>query len=715
MFGKKLYSDKYSFISEICQNAVDSHRMSGQKDPVAIGIKGGKFYVKDTGLSFDSKEDFIEKICTILESGKSEEKTNSEDCAMGMHGIGSISVSAFYPEWKYTVVKNGRKFVATLKEVEGKGLTYEIGDYEKTKEDKYVLFEVFISTNIREFIDNMKNKLCYFKDIMFEFDESVLNTDKRLLTLNSEFKIFQTNDFQISTLSKNTQMHICLDQYFYPINWDRLGITPIQLNIGLKFSLADGLLPDITRENLIYTDDYKEIITKKIREVSEWFVKRYNDSLPDELTSIKRYIEEMDTNKFVPIQDTRYCINSLFPHSTIPIKQLKFKDVGMYVLNRFIIHTGRGRYLYKYTGEISNGNAKVSRSNYHAFTQQEMILVDKSMSTRLSAYIKKEMVGVGLYTKNKISLKRGSYGYVSILGLTSNNKKVWRERIKEMQILEESFERDSFTKASEIVIPNTFSTGPKKVIVRKTSEEVGIKYAKQMSKWSNEWDCKFEEKTLRLDRLYNIPFMHVYGNEEDRKKLDMLYRMSGHSKGNKIAPCMITDRHQSNIKQLNLHNFMHVDDFLAGEHRLLKSTVTSYIINKFITKYNSIFRNKSIIDTYLSSDFAMDMERLEKFRDKYVVGYNTASGAFMDDLVALCLSKKLLDLNIWGTYLKVKDEIDKFDFVEYFVNSGYGSSSIKSEDALVAMKDLAKYRMIKMDWKHYKITVTDEKKSKRVK
>ena len=60
MFGKKLYSDKYSFISEICQNAVDSHRMSGQKDPVAIGIKGGKFYVKDTGLSFDSKEDFIE-------------------------------------------------------------------------------------------------------------------------------------------------------------------------------------------------------------------------------------------------------------------------------------------------------------------------------------------------------------------------------------------------------------------------------------------------------------------------------------------------------------------------------------------------------------------------------------------------------------------------------------------------------------------------------
>lgn len=38
MFGPKLYSDKYSFISEICQNAVDSHRMAKKDIPIEVGL-----------------------------------------------------------------------------------------------------------------------------------------------------------------------------------------------------------------------------------------------------------------------------------------------------------------------------------------------------------------------------------------------------------------------------------------------------------------------------------------------------------------------------------------------------------------------------------------------------------------------------------------------------------------------------------------------------
>jgi len=124
MFGKKLYANKFSFISEICQNAVDSHRMAGVKDPVIVGInEHNVFYVKDVGLSFRDKKDFIDKVCTILESGKSSIKTDNEDCPMGEHGIGSISVSAYQPKWKYTIITPaGKKFTCVLKEVEGIGL-----------------------------------------------------------------------------------------------------------------------------------------------------------------------------------------------------------------------------------------------------------------------------------------------------------------------------------------------------------------------------------------------------------------------------------------------------------------------------------------------------------------------------------------------------------------------------------------------------------------
>lgn len=85
MFGKKMYSSEFAFISEVCQNAVDSHRMAKEKDPVVVGIKKKDpsqgynsrnlvFYVKDIGLSFTSTEDFDEKVGTLLASGKEEKR-----------------------------------------------------------------------------------------------------------------------------------------------------------------------------------------------------------------------------------------------------------------------------------------------------------------------------------------------------------------------------------------------------------------------------------------------------------------------------------------------------------------------------------------------------------------------------------------------------------------------------------------------------------------
>lgn len=708
MFGKKLYTDRYSFISEICQNAVDSHRMAGQKDPVIVGITDGKpvFYVKDTGLSFDSKEDFVKKICTILESGKSEEKDNSEMCAMGMHGIGSISVSAFQPEWKYTVVKNGRKFTATLKEVEGVGLTYEISDYIDTEEDKYVLFEVSIPDDnmfMHDFVDNMKIKLCYFKDILFEFGEEIIASNKSLLTLNTEFKIFQTDDMQVSTLSKNYYMHVCLDQYYYPINWEKLGIAPININVGLRFSLADGLVPNITREELVYTDDYVDLIKQKIEKVASWFIKRYNDSMPDDLTSIKKYMAEMSPTKMVTIEKINFVINDLSIYSKSNIKELNFKDVSKYVLNRYIIHTMKGEALYKYTGEIATSGTKVTRS-YYAFRQKRMILVDKPMSVRLSSYVRNYERGSGLYVRLKTSLKRGDYSYRSILGLNYNNRHLWREYIKEMQILERSFEEDTFIKSSEIIIPDSFTTSPRKKAIRKDKVdldrmigEVGVKYGKRMDKSHAEWNCKFEEKTLKIRDLHKQPFLHVYGNEKERFRLDVLYTLVS-KRVNHISPCIISDRQQSYIKQLNLHNFMGVEDFFKGKHKLLKSIITAYLINRFISKYDSIFRHQETIEKYISSKFAGDMKELRAFSSKYITRTSFVDDTFMKELLKYAKEHKLYDLSIWEKYQQVKADINNFNFVEFFV--GYGNS-LKSEIAMKALQDIAKYRMIKMDWKYY--------------
>ncbi len=334
MFGKKLYADKYSFISELCQNAVDSHRMAGEKEPVIVGIKSGIFFVKDIGLSFTDKDDFISKVCTLLESGKSEKKEDNDSCPMGEHGIGSISVSAYRSNWTYTVVTpTGGKFTCTLREIEAKGLTYEMVDLGQVDEPKSVLVEVKVNDyDGPNFVKKIKEKLCYFKDIMFDFGPETIKIHPELLVMNTTFKLFQSDDFQVSTLSSNQDMHISLDQYHYPIRWSVLGIDPIRLNIGLKFSLTDGLKADITRENLYLDDNYKPIILEKIRKVALWFVNKYNEGTKQEFTSIKKMRTEMVQAKTVTINGTKYDISPLQRFSTLIPNSLTFKNVSPDIL-----------------------------------------------------------------------------------------------------------------------------------------------------------------------------------------------------------------------------------------------------------------------------------------------------------------------------------------------------------------------------------------------
>jgi len=732
VFGKKLYSDKYSFISEICQNAVDSHRSIGQTDPVEVGIKLEKgdyiFYVRDTGKSFDSREHFEKTVCTILESEKSTEKTSSENCQMGEHGIGSISVSAFKPEWKYTVVKNGRKFNAILKEVEGVGLTHNISEYEETTEDKYVLFEVLVGSSlgydtstISLFIENMKRKLCYFKDIMFQFDPTLISRYRELLTLNSEFKIFQTDDIQISTLSKNADMHICLDQYYYPINWERLGMKPIHLNIGLKFSMADGLNADLTRENLQYTIDYELIIKKKIEKVSTWFIKRYNKNIPDELTSVKKYIELVGSSKRVNIEGVTYIIDSLLPFSLEKCKEIEFKDVNDKVIQKFLSSTSNGKNLYFNINDISNTGSKIKPRYWMHWQHDKKILVDIPISKKMASYINSEYKGAGLYKKNKICLEKVDLSYTRLLGLCSkatmrstylsSGINLWRDSIRQAKLVEDSIEKDYLIKVSNIKIPANFNTTVRKTPNKKEkvslvdmSGEIGVKYCKPMDKRSSDWSCKFEERIIKVKDLYSRPFFHVYGTEDKRRKLDLVYRLF--HDGTTVKACIVTERQQTYLKQLKLHNFMEVDEFFKGKHKTVGRGVTAYLIDKMMNEYLSTFRNKEIIGNFLSSKFRDDLEKLQKYAKVYCTDISHRHEDFMKDLVDLVDTLKLYDSEIWETYNKVKEDIDKFDFVDFFALGGMltvQKGNTYQEKSIRAMHDIARQRTIKMNWKYYKM------------
>lgn len=717
--GKRLYADEYSFISEICQNAVDSHRMSGQKDPVEVGIKfkspNWVFYVKDTGLSFESKEDFVAKICTILESGKTGEKTNSEDCPMGMHGIGSISVSKFHNTWDYTVVKNGRKFLATLQETEGIGLQYECSDYEETKEDKYVLFEVVVpQLKLNNLIENMTKKLCYFKDIFFSFESTLMTHHKHLLTLNASFKLFQTDDIQLSTLSKNKEMHICLDQYSYPIRWADLGIKPIYLNIGLRFGMGDGLEADITRENLNFNAQYKDIILTKIKKVSEWIIEKYNKTYPDQFESYIDVCNEISRrNTSVHIEGFNFDTREIEHLSSVKIKEIKFKDVSREVLMKFMKMSARpSKNLCETKFYISSSGKKMVKDSkyaqWRAVDKSSSYLIDGNISSNLMNYIKESKRNCVFYTQKHIPLKdkKNNFCYHSFLNLRGVHKSKWRQEIKEFQILEKCCIREEMSLTSSIKIPDTFKE-PVKMIKKKLKGEVGIKYPSRSNGW--QWECKFVESIFDINDLYKQPFLHVYGSEKDRSKLDTLYKWTSLNPKNKIKPCMIIESKHKNIKELKLHNFMEIEEFFKGKHDTFRKLITAYMINaELISQKQQIFKDEQLIRDYVSRDFAKDLTLLKEYTTRYDYGkmygsYAPTSG-FMQDLVKLAHDSKLYDLEIWHTFQNVKKEIDKFDFVSFFspiVQPGY--SPVAKQIGIEALQDICKQRKVRMNWENYKL------------
>jgi hypothetical protein len=95
-------------------------------------------------------------------------------------------------------------------------------------------------------------------------------------------------------MSTDKNMHICLDNVYYPLDFDKLGINRIEFPVALRFSLSDGLFPTPNRESLRYTPEAKKIINNKLTEVANYLVAKYNDNIAEgsDIKSVINHLEK---------------------------------------------------------------------------------------------------------------------------------------------------------------------------------------------------------------------------------------------------------------------------------------------------------------------------------------------------------------------------------------------------------------------------------------
>ena len=744
LLGSKLYSNKYSFISEVLQNSTDAMRKCGKQDEsFEVGIKQKDykliFYTRDTGCSFDSIEKFKE-LMNLLESSKSQTKDDSENQELGKFGIGSIAVSAYVKTWDYKIYKNGKGFDANLKEIDGKGLFIKCSDYYNTEEVDGVYFEIEINTNLKAFYTALIEKAKYFQNIRFIFDEYVINnledyyypTKGDLLFINEKFKIYKSDDFQYSTLNKNENLHICVDQYTYNINWEELKIAPIKLPLALRFNLNDFDI-NPTREVLSIDENYATKIKEKIEKVANWLIDKYNEQNPIiECNNLKIYQDELEKreNKTVLIGEIDIDIFEFCTEHTTKLFNLPtFKDITPDILRSFISFLKQyWTSFYTINSLITNRSRK--KINFGYYSQKNIFFIEKSIKKVYQDWFKSQNDKFYFYTlgKNfdfiKTEDNKSSVHFKSYVEYINKNviededflkEESYRKQFNHFTFLKKEFEEHIFQKIEDVVPLEFINAKPKVVKVKKekllkSEEEIFLKYPRKPQK-SISWYAVWEDRAIKVCELYKQPKLHIYGTEKNRNSLESLFTNFQSNKNN-LQLIMVNDKTEKLIKEENPQNFVNIED-LKNKFGILNNYITASYIKHNLKGYFVLLNNSEIIKQYISLSIGLDIDNINKIlkeNDVDDIFYDIERGKSSEILKNIVSfyeeNPQLYNQEYLFLYNKIEKVLKKLDFIELFITD-IKNKSIRLELCLKTMRDLCRMKQIRMNWENYTLDKID--------
>ncbi len=169
------------------------------------------------------------------------------------------------------------------------------------------------------FKEKIREQLAYFQNVYFDCGNLIDNN----------FVIYRTDLFQFSQLATDRNLHLCLDDVYYPIDFQKLGIDKIEFPIAIRLGLTDGVFPTPNRESIRYTKEAKDIILNKIKNIADYFIDKYNESIreTDDVFQVMKYY--LNDSKCVTLGTLKKDISSFTEHSTKSLNQPKLKGVDV--------------------------------------------------------------------------------------------------------------------------------------------------------------------------------------------------------------------------------------------------------------------------------------------------------------------------------------------------------------------------------------------------
>lgn len=712
ILSEGLYKDPIgSTIREWTSNALDSHTEAGVKEPVVVevvqdGTMAWWFKVTDfgVGISPDRAQNIISKY-----AASTKRHTNT---MLGAFGLGLKSGLAYSDSFTFTTRYNGKEYVYTMYKAE-EGTKIDLMREGTTKEKNGTTFQVQIKNwmDRNEFITKCSQQLCYFESVYFNVDG-----------ISNSFQITKDADWKYSELSKSNQMHMSLDNVYYAIDFNRLGIPVIHAPIALNFSIEEGLIPIPSREDIKYTPQAKELILNKLRKVATKFVEGFNAKIQD----ADRFMDiwnKFNNTKYQILPGITVDVNEFTPYTDVTVKEPTVKGIKTLNLKALAAKLGYIFTNYEVRGKVSSGTFygkytdgildPIYMKNYHYLfaddrpkgVHLEYIKHKMDETTYFLYKLKDRKLGSGRET----AMSGGLYNYKILLGLNSRNKPQWREMIKEFLIIEQQLLEG--IKHVNDYQPDAEWLEQRKLLRKKAQltkvekVEVNPKYGRNSDRWGS--DTVFEARGVELlTELRKKKSLQVYGGLDQKDKLGVLFKWIGH-KSNVV---LLSARDLKKIEEANIHNWISIDNFMKGTNKTFQGYVTALRISDLITKKKLAFEFAEEIIKKLSEPLA---KKMKDVKDYAALHSCSASTELKESLLQIAEEKDLWDKSIIDTIEDLEELFDgAWDFTEVLfkdINSvdryGYSRLAATKEANITAlmplMVDILKYRKFKLNLSHY--------------
>lgn len=697
ILSENLYKDAIgSLVRESASNALDTHKEAGTTDPIIVKLEMNSSYnyvysVQDFGTGISP-----EKVKNILSKYAASTKRNSNDY-LGYFGLGFKAPLAYTDSFTFVTNSEGVEYTYIMYKSED-GTKIDLVGERPTKERNGTKVSIGVTRgDYYQFIAKIKEQLAYFEGIYFE-----------VYGIDNNFKVLRHEDWKYSQLSGATGMHICLGDVYYAIDWARLGINSINLPVGLKFNIEDGLLPIPSREDIKYTEEAKTLILSKIDKVADYFVSKFNESM-GEVTTFKEWLEKHNLT-FVDVEGFQFNIDTIKTYSLIPIIELTIKDIELLDLEELAKKTHLFFQNYEIRGELNHStfygkyNSSVNLTNNYQSSSDKLIIATEAPKGVLLAYLKDEFSNAKfLYKKwdfelggNNTWYPSSHLTYMNMLNLKAHPKNEWRQRIKEFQSIIGEY-INVLPKISDLQptpewLQKRKDNRAKNVRKKVGNEQITLKLARIANRGQNK--MAFDQGIYLLKGVgKSIKRLIIYGEKEDREKIEKMLPITMREVGgNRIALAIVNKYEVKKVQ--DLPNFVTIDEFMKGKSKPFKVFATAILVNRLMKAHQESFNAVHFIANF-SKDLSKKMSTLVSYEGKNYPKYYYGGDDYMDEVLKIATEYNLFDEETMLIYNEVNEKLKYFDFLPA-IYWNRNTAPVKQ-----VIRELLRARKFKMDWQNY--------------